>query len=79
MLEEAVEVIRNLWTGKMVSHHGEHYTVENAQVSTLPDERPPIIVSGLAPDCDGGRPVRRRVHRDVGEGETRRAVRGWRR
>lgn len=49
MLEEALEVIRALWTGKHVSHHGEHYTVENARLFTLPDEPPPIHVSGLGP------------------------------
>src|SRR3954453_22408293 len=32
MLEEAVGVIRELWTGKKVRHYGEHFTVENAQV-----------------------------------------------
>jgi G6PDH family F420-dependent oxidoreductase len=45
MLEEAVGVIRKLWTGEEVSHHGEHYTVENARLYTLPEETPPICVS----------------------------------
>ncbi|WP_137286766.1 TIGR03557 family F420-dependent LLM class oxidoreductase [Halorussus salinisoli] len=45
MLEEAVSVIRKLWTGEMVSHHGDHYTVENAQLFTTPAEDPPICVS----------------------------------
>ncbi len=45
MLEEAVEVIRTLWTGETVSHHGDHYTVENARLFTLPDELPPIHVA----------------------------------
>ncbi|WP_226043060.1 TIGR03557 family F420-dependent LLM class oxidoreductase [Natrinema sp. DC36] len=45
MLEEAVEVIDELWTGQQVSHRGEHYTVENAKLFTLPEERPPICVS----------------------------------
>lgn len=45
MLEEAVEVIDKLWTGEEISHRGEHYTVENAQLFTLPEERPPICVS----------------------------------
>ena len=45
MLEEAVEVIRKLFSGDQVSHHGEHYTVENAQLFTLPEEPPPILVS----------------------------------
>jgi G6PDH family F420-dependent oxidoreductase len=49
MLEEALEVIRTLWTGEMTTHHGDHYTVENAQLFTLPEELPPIVVSGLGP------------------------------
>ncbi|SFR61941.1 TIGR03557 family F420-dependent LLM class oxidoreductase [Halogeometricum limi] len=47
MLEEAVDVIRSLWTGRQVSHHGDHYTVENARLFTLPDELPPIVVSAF--------------------------------
>src|SRR5436853_6702465 len=31
-LEEAIEVIRELWTGKLKSHRGEHFTMENARV-----------------------------------------------
>ena len=49
MLEEAIEVIRALWTGRQVSHRGRHYTVENARIYTLPDEPPPIYVSGFGP------------------------------
>jgi G6PDH family F420-dependent oxidoreductase len=49
MLREAVEVMRRLWTGEQVSHHGRHYTVENAQLYTLPDQPPPVIVSGFGP------------------------------
>ena len=45
MLEEAVEIIRELWTGENVSHYGEHYTVENAKLYTVPDETPPLCVS----------------------------------
>jgi G6PDH family F420-dependent oxidoreductase len=49
MLEEAVEVMRRLWTGEVVEHHGEHYTVEHARLYTLPDEPPPVYVSGFGP------------------------------
>src|SRR4051794_35341200 len=49
MLEEAVEVIRTLWQGGQHSHRGTHYTVENARVYDLPDEPPPILVSGFGP------------------------------
>ncbi|MFG2168162.1 TIGR03557 family F420-dependent LLM class oxidoreductase [Micromonospora chersina] len=49
MLEEAVEVIRALWTGDFVNHHGKHYTVEHARIYTRPDAPPPIYVSGFGP------------------------------
>jgi G6PDH family F420-dependent oxidoreductase len=49
MLEEAVAIIRELWTGEQVSHQGEHYLVENARIYTLPDTLPPIYVSGFGP------------------------------
>jgi G6PDH family F420-dependent oxidoreductase len=47
MLEEAVEVMRKLWGGEYVDHHGKHYTVENARIYTLPDGPPRIYVSGF--------------------------------
>src|SRR4051794_18766405 len=34
MLEEAIEVIRDLWKGEIVTRHGEHFTVENARIYT---------------------------------------------
>jgi G6PDH family F420-dependent oxidoreductase len=49
MLEEAVEVIRRLFTGKQISHHGRYYTVENARIYTLPAEPPPVYISGFGP------------------------------
>ncbi|GAA0809653.1 TIGR03557 family F420-dependent LLM class oxidoreductase [Spirilliplanes yamanashiensis] len=49
MLEEALDVIRRLWTGEVVSHRGKHYTVENARIYTRPDTPPPIYVSGFGP------------------------------
>jgi len=49
MLEEAVAIIRELWTGKLVSHDGPHYTVDRAQLYSRPDEPPPVLVSGFGP------------------------------
>jgi G6PDH family F420-dependent oxidoreductase len=49
MLEEAVGVIRELWKGGSRDHLGKHYTVENARIYDLPDEPPPILVSGFGP------------------------------
>jgi coenzyme F420-dependent glucose-6-phosphate dehydrogenase len=52
MLEEAVEIMRALWTGDVVrAHHGRHYTVEHARIFTRPDEPPPIVVSGFGPQA----------------------------
>jgi G6PDH family F420-dependent oxidoreductase len=49
MLEEAVGVIRELFTGEFVDHHGAHYTVEDARVYTRPESPPPVYVSGFGP------------------------------
>lgn len=49
MLEEAVEVMRALWTGELVRHRGTHYTVDTARLYTLPDAPPPVLVSGFGP------------------------------
>ena len=49
MLEEAVQVMRMLWSGEFVSHHGRHYTVENARIYSLPETPPKIYVSGFGP------------------------------
>jgi G6PDH family F420-dependent oxidoreductase len=47
MLEEAIEIIRALWTGESVTHRGRHYTVEDARIFDLPDQLPPIVVSAF--------------------------------
>lgn len=45
MLEEAVGIIRRLFEGGNVNHEGTHFTVEHAQLFSLPDEPPPIFVA----------------------------------
>jgi G6PDH family F420-dependent oxidoreductase len=49
MLEEALAVIRRLWTGEVVNHEGKHYRVRHARIYTLPEEPPPILMSGFGP------------------------------
>jgi G6PDH family F420-dependent oxidoreductase len=49
MLEEAIEVMRKLWTGDEVTHHGRHYTVENARIFSVPDQPVPVLISGFGP------------------------------
>lgn len=45
-LEEAVQVIRRLWTGSPASFHGEHYRIEGAYGEPRPDPPPPILIGG---------------------------------
>jgi G6PDH family F420-dependent oxidoreductase len=61
MLREAVDVIRALHAGGEVTHYGKHYTVENAEVFTLPEQPVPIYVSGLGP-------VAARLAGEIGDG-----------
>jgi coenzyme F420-dependent glucose-6-phosphate dehydrogenase len=47
MLEEALEIIRELWTGESVTYRGEFYTVEDARIFDLPDGSIPVLVSAF--------------------------------
>jgi G6PDH family F420-dependent oxidoreductase len=47
MLEEAIQVMRELWTGDQVDWRGKHYTVEAARLYTLPDAPPPVLISAF--------------------------------
>jgi G6PDH family F420-dependent oxidoreductase len=49
MLEESIEVIRQLWEGGVQSHRGRHYRVEHARIYDLPETPTPIVVSGFGP------------------------------
>jgi len=41
--------MRLLWEGGVKDHYGKHYTVENAQLYTLPEEPPQVLISGFGP------------------------------
>jgi G6PDH family F420-dependent oxidoreductase len=45
MLEEAIELIRTLWTGEVVTERTDHFTVDRARLYTLPETSPPIAVA----------------------------------
>lgn len=51
MLVEAIELTRELWTGESVTHHGDHFTVEDARIFDLPRTLPPILVSAYGPNA----------------------------
>jgi coenzyme F420-dependent glucose-6-phosphate dehydrogenase len=48
-LVESIEVIRKLFSGKVVKYHGEHIKLESAKLYTLPDTPPPIFVATAGP------------------------------
>ena len=50
MLEEAIEVIRLLWSGGMQTHRGRFYTVENARIYSPPSQLPPIYMAAAGED-----------------------------
>jgi G6PDH family F420-dependent oxidoreductase len=45
MLEEAITILRALWSGETVSHHGAYFTVEAARLYTRPDVPPPLVIA----------------------------------
>jgi coenzyme F420-dependent glucose-6-phosphate dehydrogenase len=49
MLEESIEVMRDLWRGEVTSFDGEFYTVENARIYTLPEDPIPIMIAASGP------------------------------
>ena len=51
MLEEAIEVMRQLWQGDYQTHRGKHYTVEDARIFDLPDEPIELAVAAMQPQA----------------------------
>ena len=50
MLEEAIEVIRLLWSSdEETTHRGKHYTVDHARLYTRPEQPIPIAVAASKP------------------------------
>jgi G6PDH family F420-dependent oxidoreductase len=47
MLEEAVTIIAELFTGEQLTHHGPHHQVGTARLYSVPTVPPPIYVSGF--------------------------------
>lgn len=49
MMIEAVEIIRQLWTGKLIDLQGGYFTVDQARIFSLPEKLPPMLVSAIGP------------------------------
>jgi alkanesulfonate monooxygenase SsuD/methylene tetrahydromethanopterin reductase-like flavin-dependent oxidoreductase (luciferase family) len=60
MLDEALEILEAAWSGRLVRHRGEHYTVDAMRFLPRPVQRPgvPIWVAGY---YGKSRPLRRAV------------------
>jgi G6PDH family F420-dependent oxidoreductase len=50
MLEEAVGIIRALWSGDTVTARGKHFDVEDAKLWDLPEAPPPIGIAVSGPE-----------------------------
>lgn len=48
-LDETLDVMQKLWTGKNVSHQGEFFSFENALASPAPPARIPVWSGGASP------------------------------
>jgi probable F420-dependent oxidoreductase, Rv2161c family len=44
--DEAISLLRRLWTGEPVTHHGRFYPMEEVQLHPAPLRPPPIVVAG---------------------------------
>ena len=59
--DEMVEVLRKIWGGGMVEHHGDFYDFPRLEMSPAPTEPVPVLVGGLS-----DRALKRAAH--VGDG-----------
>jgi G6PDH family F420-dependent oxidoreductase len=50
-LTESVELMRELWKGQKVTTRGRWYSVDRAQLYTLPSTPPPVYVSAFGPQA----------------------------
>jgi G6PDH family F420-dependent oxidoreductase len=49
ILMESIEVIRRLFSGKVVKYSGDHIKLESARLYTMPETPPPIYVATAGP------------------------------
>lgn len=62
MLDEALEILTAAWSGQIVHHHGEHYTVDGVQFLPRPvRQRVPVWIAGFPGKI---RPLRRAARYD---------------
>jgi alkanesulfonate monooxygenase len=47
--DEFLSVVRRLWAGETVTHHGLHLDIDEARLPSLPDPVPPLYFGGSSP------------------------------
>lgn len=48
-MDEMIEVMRKVWTGDAVEHHGTHFDFPSLTMRPAPDDLIPILIAGLSP------------------------------
>jgi probable F420-dependent oxidoreductase len=46
--DETIAILRKLWSGEMVEHHGVHFDFPRVQLSPAPTVHPPIYIGGAS-------------------------------
>ncbi len=46
-LQESLQIMRGLWSGELVDHHGEHFTLSGARQRPVPTRQIPITIGGV--------------------------------
>ena len=64
VFDEALEVLQQLWTGEVVDHHGERFTVDGVRFRPTPLQQPRIPIWAAARGEGKPRPVRRAARLD---------------
>jgi G6PDH family F420-dependent oxidoreductase len=49
MMEEAIAILRQLWSGEEVSYAGRYFVVDEARIYSLPDKPPAIYMAASGP------------------------------
>jgi len=49
-LRDACEIVTRLWSGDRISYDGHHWSLDDAMLYTLPEERPPLYVAANGPE-----------------------------
>ena len=48
-LEEAVQIIRKMWTEAAPTFYGQYYHIDNAMCNPVPNPLPPLLIGGAGP------------------------------